>query len=89
MQKYIGTKLIEAEKAVRYYMNGGNKIVIADSGEEAAFDISGSGRGWYLTKTQIAVAEYVLECLEKDASKDPLADIFDHKTISKKNTYTF
>ncbi len=67
----------------------GFKIVIADSGEESAFDISGSGRGWYLTKTQIAVAEYVLECLEKDATKEPLTDIFEHKTLNKTNTYTF
>ena len=33
MQKYIGTKLIEAEKAVRYYMDGGKKIVVSDTEE--------------------------------------------------------
>lgn len=33
MQKYIGTKLIEAEKAVRYYMDGGNKVIVTESQE--------------------------------------------------------
>ena len=33
MKKYIGTKLIEAEKAVRYYMPGGTKITVSDSEE--------------------------------------------------------
>lgn len=67
----------------------GFKIVIADGGDDEEFDISGSGRGWYLTRDQIAVAEYLLECLEKDPSTDPLSDIFEHKTLNKTNTYTF
>lgn len=65
----------------------GFKIIIADDGDGEEFDISGSGRGWYMTRSQIAVAEYLLECLEKDASKDPLADIFEHSTVIKTNTY--
>lgn len=67
----------------------GFKIVIADKSEDEEFDFSGSGRGWYLTRDQIAVAEYLLECLEKDPSKDPLSDIFEHSTVIKTNTYTF
>ena len=67
----------------------GFKIVIADDGNDDEFDISGSGRGWYMTREQIAVAEYLLECLEKDATKDPLSDIFEHGTVIKTNTYTF
>jgi len=67
----------------------GFKIIIADDGSDDEFDISGSGRGWYMTREQIAVTEYLLECLESDASKDPLADIFEHKTVIKTNTYTF
>ncbi|MBO4450626.1 MAG: hypothetical protein J5777_08560 [Clostridiales bacterium] len=65
----------------------GFKIIIADDGDGEEFDISGSGRGWYMTRSQIAVAEYLLECLEKDASKDPLSDIFEHSTVIKTNTY--
>ena len=67
----------------------GFKIIIADGGNDDEFDLSGSGRGWYMTKEQIAVAEYVIEQLEKDPSKDPLSDMFEHKTLNKKNTYTF
>ena len=67
---------------------GGFKIVIEDGGSDEEFDISGSGRGWYLTRKQIAVTEYLLECLEKDPSKDPLSDIFEHSTVIKTNTYT-
>ena len=67
----------------------GFKIVIEDGGSDDEFDISGSGRGWYMTREQIAVTEYLLECLEKDATKDPLSDIFEHKTVIKINTYTF
>ena len=67
----------------------GFKIVIADGGKDSEFDYSGSGRGWYLTREQIAVTEYLLELLEKDASKDPLSDIFEHETHNKMNTYTF
>lgn len=67
----------------------GFKIVIADSGEDSEFDYSGSGRGWYLTHDQIAVTEFLIELLEKDASKDPLSDLFQHKTLNKTNTYTF
>ena len=33
MQKYIGTKLIEAEAAVRYYMPNGSKVTVANSQE--------------------------------------------------------
>ena len=33
MQKYIGTKLIEAEKAIRYFMPGGQIVTVADSEE--------------------------------------------------------
>ena len=66
----------------------GFKIVIEDAGSDEEFDISGSGRGWYLTRDQIVVTEYLLECLEKDASKDPLSDIFEHATVIKTNTYT-
>ena len=67
----------------------GFKIIIADGGSDEEFDISGSGRGWYMTREQIAVTEYLLECLEEDASKDPLSDIFEHSTVIKTNTYTF
>lgn len=67
----------------------GFKIVLEDSGSDEEFDISGSGRGWYLTRDQIAAAEFLLECLEKDASKDPLSDIFEHTTVIKTNTYIF
>lgn len=67
----------------------GFKIIIADGGSDEEFDISGSGRGWYMTREQIAVTEYLLECLEEDASKDPLSDIFEHSTVIRTNTYTF
>lgn len=67
----------------------GFKIIIVDGGNDDEFDLSGSGRGWYMTKEQIAVAEYVIEQLEKDPSKDPISDMFEHKTLNKKNTYTF
>ena len=73
---------------IQITLPSGFKIIIADSGNDEEFNISGSGRGWYMTRNQIAVAEYVFECLEKDSSKDPLSDMFEHKTVIKTNTYT-
>lgn len=73
---------------VEVTLPSGFKIVIADSGEDAEYDYSGSGRGWYLTHDQIALTEYLLEQLDKDASQDPLSDIFEHRTVIKTNTYT-
>lgn len=70
-------------------LESGFKIVIADSGEDKEYNISGSGRGWYMTHDQIVAAEYLFEKLEKDGSKDPLSDIIDHKTLNNTNTYTF
>lgn len=72
---------------IQVILPDGFKIIIADDGSDEEFDISGSGRGWYMTRSQIAVTEYLLECLEKDASQDPLSDIFEHKTVIKTNTY--
>ena len=74
---------------VEISLSDGYKIVIADSGNDEEFDYSGSGRGWYLTRDQIAVTEYLLELLEKDPSKDPLSGIFEHDTLNNTNTYTF
>lgn len=73
---------------VEVTLPSGFKIIIADSGEDAEYDYSGSGRGWYLTRDQIALTEFLLELLEKDASQDPLSDIFEHRTVIKTNTYT-
>jgi len=74
---------------IQITLPNGFKIIIADGGSDEEFDVSGSGRGWYMTKDQIAVAEFLIERIEKDSSKDPLSDIFDHKTLNKTNTYTF
>ena len=70
-------------------LSNGFKIVITDGGNDDEFNISGSGRGWFMTHDQIAAAEYLFEHLDNDASIDPLSDIFDHKTVIKTNTYTF
>lgn len=70
-------------------LSSGFKIVIADGGSDEEFNISGSGRGWFLTHDQIAAAEFLFELLDKDGSKDPISDMFDHKTVIKTNTYTF
>ena len=70
-------------------LGNGFKIVIADDGNDDEFNISGSGRGWFMTHDQIAAAEFVFEHLDNDASTDPISDIFEHKTVIKTNTYTF
>lgn len=70
-------------------LSNGFKIVIADGGNDDEFNISGSGRGWFMTHDQIAAAEYLFEHLDQDASTDPLSDLFEHKTVIKTNTYTF
>lgn len=67
----------------------GTKIVIAGSGDQDDYEISGSGRGWFMTHGQIVAAEYLFEMLEKDASKDPLSEILDHQTVDGSNFYTF
>ena len=67
----------------------GTKIVIAGSGNEDDYGISGSGRGWFMSHNQIVAAEYLFELLDKDASKDPFSDIIDHQTIDGANLYTF
>ncbi len=74
---------------IQITLEDGFKIVIADSGNDDEYYLSGSGRGWYMTHDQLAAAEFLLELLEKDASKDPMSDMFDHETVSRKNTYTF
>ena len=74
---------------IQITLPSGFSIIISDGGSDEEFDVSGSGRGWYMTRDQIAVAEYVLESLEKDPSKDPLSDMFENKTLDKTNTYTF
>ena len=70
-------------------LGNGFKIVIADGGNDDEFNISGSGRGWFMTHDQIAAAEFIFEHLDNDASTDPISDIFEHKTVIKTNTYTF
>lgn len=74
---------------VEVTLPGGFKIIITDNGNDEEFDISGSGRGWYMTRDQVAVTEFMLELLEKDASGDPLSDIFEHQTLNGTNTYVF
>ena len=70
-------------------LKSGFKIVIAGSGNQDDYGISGSGRGWFMSHEQIAAAEYLFELLDKGATSDPLADKIDHEKQEGTNIYTF
>ena len=70
-------------------LKSGLKIVIAGSGNQDDYGISGSGRGWFMTHDQIVAAEYLFELLDKGAEGDPLADKIDHQKLDGTNLYTF
>ena len=70
-------------------LKSGLKIVIAGSGNQDDYGISGSGRGWFMSHDQIVAAEYLFELLDKGGESDPLVDKIDHQKLEGSNLYTF